>query len=307
MRILFTGGGGAGNEAIWRKLHESHDLFFADANPEAIDPIIPLDRRIAIPFARDAKFAEALYEVCIRYRIDILVPGVDEELIIASEFHSVAPFKVLLPSREFVELMLDKLAASHAIAAAGLSVPETRPISNSCGMQFPLIAKPRSGRGSRGVMKLDHPEQIKAYLELQGQSPDAFIAQELARGQEYTVFVAADEYGQLRAVVPVKVLVKRGITINAVAERHPLIVRYVQQFQSHFQAAGLYNLQCTVDEEGQVWPFEINPRISTTFCLALESGYSPFSPQDEQGLLFEPSYPVSLQRHWKNDFIHKCA
>jgi carbamoyl-phosphate synthase large subunit len=40
-RILFTGGGGAGSEALWRLLHGKHELYFADARPEAIAPVIP--------------------------------------------------------------------------------------------------------------------------------------------------------------------------------------------------------------------------------------------------------------------------
>ena len=32
--ILFTGGGGVGNELIWRKLNKKYKLFFCDLNIE---------------------------------------------------------------------------------------------------------------------------------------------------------------------------------------------------------------------------------------------------------------------------------
>ena len=51
MRILFTGGGGAGSEALWRILNKKYTLFFADAILDNIDKSIPVDSRIEIAFA----------------------------------------------------------------------------------------------------------------------------------------------------------------------------------------------------------------------------------------------------------------
>ena len=39
MRLLFTGGGGAGNEAIFRFLGDQYELYFADAVLEQIAPL----------------------------------------------------------------------------------------------------------------------------------------------------------------------------------------------------------------------------------------------------------------------------
>lgn len=305
MKILFTGGGGSGNEALWRQLNHKYELYFADANPGAIDSSIPLERRIGIPKANEAGFQNAIHDLCTSRKIDVLVPGVDEELSIVAKLHETAPFKILLPPKEFVDLMLDKFAGSRAIHSAGLNAPETHLLSEPKEIGFPLIAKPRSGRGSRGVMKLLNSKQLSAYLELQNLPADAFIAQELAVGAEYTVFVAADQSGRLRAVVPVKVLEKRGITISAEVEANREIVQYIQDFQKIFKPTGIYNLQCIVDDRGKVWPFEINPRVSTTFCLVIESGFDPFEPYDSTAPLFLPTSRIGLQRNWKNNFFHK--
>ncbi len=301
MKLLFTGGGGAGNEALWRKLSAQHELFFADADPLAIDPCIPVERRLAVPFARDADFVSQVVALCERHRIDVLVPGVDEELPALSRLHGQVRFRILLPQAGFVELMLDKLAAMRAIAQAGLAVPETRPLRDYAGIEFPLIAKPRSGRGSRGVMTLKSAAQIDAYLTLQEAPASDFVAQQRCVGEEYTVFVAADAAGRLRAVIPVRVQVKRGITIVAVAESQARIVSYVQLFQNHFRATGVYNLQCILTADGRVMPFEINPRVSTTFCLALETGFDVFT-ESTATALFVPERAVGLRRHWRNDF-----
>ena len=39
--ILFTGGGGIGNELIWKILNNKYNLFFCDNLVENVDPIIP--------------------------------------------------------------------------------------------------------------------------------------------------------------------------------------------------------------------------------------------------------------------------
>ena len=60
MRLLFTGGGGAGNEAIHRLLKDRYDLHFADACASAFSPTLPMDKCHEIPLARDPRFAERI-------------------------------------------------------------------------------------------------------------------------------------------------------------------------------------------------------------------------------------------------------
>ena len=299
MRLLLTGGGGAGNEAIDRLLGDAHECHFADADPSAIDPAIPRDRRHAIPFANEPGFADAVLDLARGLGVDVVVPGVDEELLALAAHREGEP-RVMVPQADFVSTMLDKLASARAIAAAGLDAPETRTLDAFEGMAFPLVAKPRSGRGSRGVMVLDAPGQVAAYLALQGLPATAFVAQEMCAGQEYTVFVCADEGARLRAVVPVRVASKKGITIAATAEPCEPIERYAAAFQQAFAPRGIYNIQCTLDEAGRVRPFEVNPRVSTTFCLAVATGFDPFDLPAEPGPVYRPRGATALRRHWKN-------
>lgn len=301
---MFTGGGGAGNEAIWRLWNARYTLFFADARPEFISPEIPQDRCIAIPIAISENFAEAVKTVCRDLRIDVLVPGVDEELQILGSLKGEVGWPIImLPDNSFIELMLDKQACAEALHSNGLSAPLTLPVSRADEIGFPLIIKPRSGRGSRGVMKIDHPSQVSAYLTLYGVDPTAVIAQEWIRGQEYTIFVCPDRQSTLRAVVPVRVDQKRGVTIRAETEAHPAIVEYAQRFQATFQPNGPYNIQCMVTEDGVVVPFEVNPRISTTFCMSIAAGVEAidlFMGHINPSFLCRFSEGIKLRRHWKN-------
>lgn len=298
-RLLFTGGGGAGSVAILQTLGAAHDCFFADADAQAFDPRIPADARVLIPFANDPDFLAAVKTACDRLAIDTLVPGVDEELSALARMQGQPGWpRIFLPDAAFVDLHLDKLASMRAIAAADLPCPATVPLADAGQLIFPLIAKPRSGRGSRGVAVLQSPEQVQPYLTLHGQTAEACVAQALAKGEEYTVFVCSNAAGELTAIVPVLVELKRGITIRARTTRSAPIEDYVRRFQSAFPTPHAYNLQCMLTREGEVLPFEINPRVSTTFCLTLAEGFDPFADRPP-GELFQPT-GTRLTRHWNN-------
>ena len=102
--------------------------------------------------------------------------------------------------------------------------------------------------------------------------PDDFIVQELLQGQEYTVMMAADQTSHLRAVVPVKVRLKRGITLRAETDRDEKVIAACVAIHAAHPVTGCFNVQLVKTKEGDVKPFEINPRISTTTCLALAAG-----------------------------------
>jgi carbamoyl-phosphate synthase large subunit len=302
-RILFTGGGGAAAESIFEQWHGRYDLYFGDADPSTISPRIPLERRVRLPFARDTGFVDRVFDVARQLSLDLVVPGVDEELTPLAMRANHSPAPILLPDASFVETMLDKLQTASSISAAGLTAPRTLPFERAQELTFPIIVKPRSGRGSRGVRQVTDPSQLSAYLALSDVAdPAAFVAQDCVVGQEYTVFVAADRERRLAAVVPVKALIKRGITIRAETDAAPEILDYARRFQAHFQPAGVYNIQLILTADRKVFPFEVNPRISTTFCLAIATGFDPIAAflDGQSGPVFYPERHWSLQRTWRN-------
>ncbi|MDO6507253.1 ATP-grasp domain-containing protein [Colwellia sp. 4_MG-2023] len=303
-KILFTGGGGAATEFLWRYLSSRYEVYFADADLNAIDDKIPEENKVKIPFANQNDFIEVLAQQVTELAIDILIPSVDEELIIVGENLNKFTAKVLLPEVEFIRSMLDKLTSIEAIAGKGLVHPKTFLVNNSKLISFPQIIKPRTGRGSRGVSILNNSQEVQAYMVLNQAEPDEIISQELATGVEYTVLIAANMNSELKAIVPVKIEQKKGITIRAKTEQESKVIAYCREFQNKFKATGVYNLQCILTENGQVIPFEINPRISTTFCLGIAAGFDPFDilfDDKNNSEIFYPKSTFTLKRNWHNN------
>ncbi len=306
MRVLFTGGGGAGTQALWDLLEGRHEVHFCDADSRRISAVVPEHRAHPVPMAGDPSYLAAVVRLCREESIDVLVPGVDEELeLLARHRDELSPTVVLLPTASFVETMLDKFAFTQALSGAGIRVPQTLPLGSSGNWGlFPAIVKPRRGRGSRGVSVVDDALALAGLRYGLAGAADTYIVQELIRGDEYTVQLMVNGHGALRAIFPVHVLAKRGVTISAVAADRAGVRAVCERIPEVVAAQGCYNVQGVIDEYGVFVPFELNPRVSTTLCLAVAAGLDPLmlcfdSVKGEPLEQFDVG--IRLERYWHNE------
>ena len=250
---------------------------------------------------------DAIDRLCRDLAVDLLVPGVDEELLAVARARSGVAPDVLLPPVAFVETHLDKLTSQTFLKSRGIPVPETEPLPARRHVAFPCVVKPRRGRGSRDVATVRSEDELEAHLVISRRPPEDFIAQELLEGQEYTVTMVADRTGTLRAVVPVKVAIKRGITVRAETDRDGSVVAACTAIHAASPAAGCVNIQLVKTAAGDVKPFEVNPRISTTTCLALAAGVDFIDLYLGGGGppsgLIEFRDHLRLRRSWHNEFL----
>jgi carbamoyl-phosphate synthase large subunit len=305
VKILFTGGGGAATNA-WAHLLEDHSLAFADMNEAAI-PRFPVyfparDRSAyAIPRADAPEFVVALAELCHRKAVHLLVPGVDEELIQIAEARETFPCPVLLPHAELIARHLDKWESMSRLSR-GVRVPRMWGCwASSDDLCFPCVIKPRRGRGSRHIAVVESLAELAAYMSMCHLSPFDLMLQERIVGQEYTVTVVADQAKRLRAIVPVRVDDKRGVTIRGQAVPDEAVTDVCRRIHAADPFSGVINVQGIKTVEGQFIPFEINPRISTTTCLAVAAGVDVFALAMEPELA--PFTSMSLRRHWHTEFV----
>ena len=305
-RLLFTGGGGAGSEALDRLLGGVHEVHFADADIEAKPYSIAPDRWHQIPFASDPLFAGEINRLCLELKIDLLIPGVDEELLPIAEKRESFGCQILLPPAEFIGMHLDKFTSNAFLVGNGLPAPLTERLLERRRIDFPCIAKPRHGRGSRDVAIVRSEQEMQAHVLLSRRPPEDFIVQELLQGQEYTVMMAADPTGKLCAVVPVRVGIKKGITMRAATDPDEQIIAACAAIHAANPVSACYNIQLIKTATGSIKPFEINPRISTTTCLAVAAGIDfvdiYLGSGTEEGLLpFQDG--LGLRRSWYNEFV----
>src|SRR6185312_8808904 len=80
IKVLFTGGGGAGTiEAVKALKAQGYEVVTADATPTSAG-FSWADRSYVIPFGADPAFVDALREIVRRENPDFIIPLVDEEI-----------------------------------------------------------------------------------------------------------------------------------------------------------------------------------------------------------------------------------
>ncbi|WP_460862058.1 ATP-grasp domain-containing protein [Nocardiopsis coralliicola] len=266
-----------------------------------------------IPPGGSPDFAGALAAVCAQEHADALIPLVDEELVAAAGLDRPG-LRVLLPRPAFIRTCLDKYALTRRLAAAGLPVPATSLASEWDGTpEPPVVVKPRSGRGSRGVAVCRTAEELGGVITDSGYASEDLIVQELAPGQEYTVSVVVWRDGSVQAVVPKEVVLKRGVTKFAITRRHQRVADVCAAVQERLGADGPFNVQLALDEAGEPRIFEINPRFSSTAPLTVESGVDEVAGLVRQAVLDGPPLAdewregVVMVRRWTDEFIDEST
>jgi carbamoyl-phosphate synthase large subunit len=308
MVVMITGGGGAGCEAILRLFSDRYELYFVDSDISNIDPIIPSTNKRQIPLATDINFLPFLKKLCLDLEVDLLIPGVDEELLLVAEsINEWGTTKIMLPNSSYVSSMTDKLTMIKVLEAQGIPVPKTESLNNDISQfDFPCIVKPREGRGSRGVFSVSNRSELESFRDKVGKDAITQVVQKQYFGSEYTVQMIANTKGELLCVVPVKVSLKKGITIKAEVDDNSKVVNACRLIHQKVPCGGIYNIQLMLTTNGEVYPFEINPRISTTFCLVVAAGVDPID-LFLNGSIEKSPYPfnngTALNRHWHNYFF----
>ncbi len=279
--ILITGAGGVAVPALIKNLQKmKYNVIAADMDINA-PGLYVADKGVIIPSGKSPIFADKIIDLINKESIDIIVPLVDEELLSMADLEN-EKVKVILPSSHFIKVALDKYKLMNVLKAQQIPVPKTILLSDwDNQMKFPLIVKPRIGRGSRDIHIIyNQREMITIQKKLFNQSKD-YIIQQFIEGTEYTVSVVVWKDGLVQAVVPKEIISKKGVTRLAITRKNEDIDNICRKVEEALHANGPFNVQLIVDECGKPYIFEINPRYSTSISLTIASGV------DELGMIID--------------------
>ncbi len=155
-------------------------------------PLVEHERFLTIDCARPEQAARAIVDLATTTPIDAIVPVDDAGVIIAA----LAAEQLGLPHNtpSAATATRDKALMRRLLAAAEVDQPafvvidseETAAVS---AIGYPLVAKPLSLSGSRGVIKVDHPRDLEVTLarvrEISGDS--TVLLEEFVEGPEVAV------------------------------------------------------------------------------------------------------------------------
>ncbi|MCH5346134.1 MAG: ATP-grasp domain-containing protein [Muribaculaceae bacterium] len=210
----------------------------------------------------DEGILEHIHDTVIDRSIDIIIPFVDPAIGVAARYRDTyGDVFVPVGSTEGVETMFDKIAADQAFQRAGLPRPELIPGPGGEPV-FPVIAKPRHGSASQGIVIIHSTEELRPYI---ASRPSHLVQRYIANAEEYTVDCYVAMNGEIKVVSPRRRgEVSGGEVTTTVTVESPDIVNLTVQALKALDLRGAVTVQFIVDKlETDFKPMimEINPRL----------------------------------------------
>lgn len=214
-----------------------------------------------------------LHRLATRRGVDVILPFVDGAVGVAARYAAAYPGEVFVPavSEALAEAMFDKVTAAGLFERHGLPAPATwRRGSDPSDM--PLIAKPRHGSASRGIVAIAPGVDPAAELA----DLDGYLVQErIDRRREYTVdcYVSMVN-GEILAAVPrLRLETAGGEVTRTVTVDEPDVEALARLTLTTLGLRGAVTVQIIRSTDtGRLMLMEINPRLGGGAVTAVHAG-----------------------------------
>lgn len=228
-----------------------------------------------VPSVGDEGFIPRTLEIALEHNVRVIIPTIDPEIELFATHRPLFAnhgIDVWVSSPEVARLGWDKWLMHEWLVARGFSTAETYEIANLPNGALPgrVVAKPRSGSASRGVIYSDS----QAALSLSELDED-YIVQSRAPGIEITVDFAVGKTGRVLGVVPRRRIEVRGGEVSkGVTVDYPKVVTLVKELAEALPGAyGALNAQVFYDQPTEsARIIEINPRFGGGYPLTHFAG-----------------------------------
>lgn len=335
-----TGGGAPGAAGIIKCLKQepAFNIVAADANALAIGKYLAKNFE-TIPAADSPDFIEAVFSVCKKYNIHILMPLVTKELFVLVKYKTEfekAGIKVLVSDEHALEIANNKSKLYEFLQWRGLAVPDFRIVEtveqfteavSALGFpEKPVCFKPSISNGSRGfriinstVNEMDLLFNYKpnsVFLQFadairilsSGTFPQLLVSEYLP-GDEYSVDCLAQN-GKAKLILPrIRKKIINGITVEGVFIQNEAIIQYCNSIIEELKLHGNIGIQVKQAANGQFLILEINPRVQGTIAAALGAGINlpVLAIKQELSLPIaanelEVKWGTGFSRHWTEVF-----
>lgn len=281
-RVLVTGAGGPAAIAAMKSLRadSSVELLAADMDPWAAGLyLVPESSRTLVPAGAAPEFTDVLLARCLELGADVVLPTVDAELLpLATARGRFIAYDIdlLLAPAAALEVILDKLALARHCAGV-VRVPRTEALgagTDPAAWSYPVIVKPRTGSGSRGIVTVGSAAELAALARQAGERDHGgLLVQELLPGEEYSIDVLADATGHVIASVPrLRARVDSGVSVGGRTVHDTELEAFGRGVVTATGLTFVANVQAKRDAAGRPALLEVNPRIPGTLGLTIASG-----------------------------------
>lgn len=303
LTVLVLGAGGNVSQGIMKSLALSRlrcRTVAACISPRSMGLYLADSAHIS-PLADDPVFFEWLVGICREEGVDAVLSGVEAVLRVLSEKRDELRRETgaicIVSDPAQYSIGADKLATYDWLKENGFPVLPYAPTSSQSRLLalasengYPLIAKPRFGRGSEGIITL----KGDVTLELASTLEDYVVQKKVGSVlSEYTAGSFSDPNATVRGVIVMRRELTHGTTTWAELGHFPETRDRVAAIAEALKPRGPCNMQFRVTPEG-VYCLEINVRFSGTTPMRTRLGFNEVESALRQFVLGEEPQDLPL-------------
>ena len=271
------------------------------------------------PSIYEENYLSILVQKCTQDKVDVLIPGHPDEVLLYSQNQqtfAAAGIRTIIPGEKLIlicrdkETMADSFGSLDSLFVKSYHASEILDPENRMPVKFPLIAKPRTGFGSRSIQIIHTTEDVKALS-------DDFILQELAipsssdlnyeryleavrnrvnlQISEVSVQLVADKNGAPLGRMMSYNRLANGVPIEILPFDSAIVWEAIDSLLPYLHQAGLkgpLNIQGRLTEQG-FKVFEMNPRFTAMTGVRALMGFNEVE-SCLRSWLDLPCYPLNI-------------
>lgn len=277
INILVTSAGGMTAISVIKALKKqkkySVKIVAVDMNPHSAGFYLSDCCYLIPPATQSQKYLKKILEICLKEKINLIIPTSDDELpFYAINKDKFSKIKCTIPISNInsINICNDKINTYNFLKMNKINTPKTWRIkefsSTNKNIHYPLIIKPRYGKGSRNIFIAKNKKDVEFF---QDYIDEEIIFQEFKKGKEYTIDVLADFHGNILSAVPrIRIATKAGVSFIGKTVKNKKLINFAVNIAKKIKLIGPANIQCIVSKNN-IYGIEINPRFSGGLSLTV--------------------------------------
>jgi carbamoyl-phosphate synthase large subunit len=212
-----------------------------------------------IPETEDENYLNILFKIIDKYDINVLMPSSGYDIFPFSENKEKLRKNGVIPvvsDRDILEICRDKILTFNHLNKK-FNLPFTTEDKNKIN-EFPLIAKPRFGKGSRDIIQVNDFEELD-YINSKYSN---MVFQEYLPGEEFTIDILSDMNANPIISVPrIRLQTRGGISTKGKIVLNKELIEESFKIVKYLKIIGPCCIQVKKDKDGVFKLVEINPRL----------------------------------------------
>lgn len=235
---------------------------------------------------KDPEILNHINSIVKEHNIDIIIPFVDPAVGVAADFVATNS-SVFSPvaQRHYADRMFDKVAAAELFEDNNIPIPATWKHGDK--YSTPLIAKPRFGSASKGIIEINSQQELDDIAN----KTDYLIQERIDRREEITIdCYAATTSGEIVCTSPrIRREVAGGEAVRTITIADNTAVALAQQVIAAANLCGAITVQLIRDlDNNRLLVMEVNPRLGGGAVASVHAG------ADIPGLIIDDCRGIDL-------------